>query len=384
MLVGSTTIQKESDVVSSSGSLLPSLFPKKSAPLNEQEIQDLEEAEAHVLEGKKEGSEWWSLITNLINTTHSRFSLGLIEAVHMTVAVGNQKWTESLSEASWTRNVSSETGSRPPKEATPPSHSDTPGAQAVAKSDRSQTLPAQITDNNTGVSFLVDEAEDDDGIHISPPNPVPDAKVIRKPGPKPSGMSEDSRKDDPGLLPLEWQTSAFERETSEFKGESDPVEEHDFERTTTLIPSYTPWSSYNISPQRTPAHWVPGQVPPDPYSNVLTMAHLFNLQEHHLSMPSEAHMNGGQGLGYPYYPPPPGMLWHETGNARHGNRGQSLASEAADPHVMMSVGSVGHPYTCSKLGCKFAARRGCKEGAACSRCHLCVWTRAAERKTRPP
>jgi len=40
------------------------------------------------------------------------------------------------------------------------------------------------------------------------------------------------------------------------------------------------------------------------------------------------------------------------------------------------VGSVGHPYTCAGLGCKYSHKaRGCKDGKLCTRCHLCRWNR---------
>mmetsp|Transcript_79811 Transcript_79811/g.171058 ORF Transcript_79811/g.171058 Transcript_79811/m.171058 type:complete len:147 (+) Transcript_79811:98-538(+) len=46
---------------------------------------------------------------------------------------------------------------------------------------------------------------------------------------------------------------------------------------------------------------------------------------------------------------------------------------------VVSVGSLGHPYHCERP-CKFVARsRGCFEGSTCKRCHLCTWSRAAER-----
>eukprot|EP00927_Polykrikos_kofoidii_P086390 TRINITY_DN9660_c0_g1_i3.p1 TRINITY_DN9660_c0_g1~~TRINITY_DN9660_c0_g1_i3.p1 ORF type:complete len:224 (+),score=4.53 TRINITY_DN9660_c0_g1_i3:58-672(+) len=45
-----------------------------------------------------------------------------------------------------------------------------------------------------------------------------------------------------------------------------------------------------------------------------------------------------------------------------------------------SVGSVGHPFDC-KGGCKFhRTLRGCKDGAMCSRCHLCRWHRSMKNK----
>jgi len=40
-----------------------------------------------------------------------------------------------------------------------------------------------------------------------------------------------------------------------------------------------------------------------------------------------------------------------------------------------SVGSIGHPYTCAEA-CKFHPKpRGCKDGALCTRCHVCRWNR---------
>eukprot|EP00931_Biecheleriopsis_adriatica_P112710 TRINITY_DN8743_c0_g1_i1.p1 TRINITY_DN8743_c0_g1~~TRINITY_DN8743_c0_g1_i1.p1 ORF type:complete len:251 (+),score=42.66 TRINITY_DN8743_c0_g1_i1:96-848(+) len=45
-----------------------------------------------------------------------------------------------------------------------------------------------------------------------------------------------------------------------------------------------------------------------------------------------------------------------------------------------SLGSVGHPYTCSEA-CKYVKKgRGCKDGANCVRCHLCEWKK---KETRP-
>jgi len=49
-----------------------------------------------------------------------------------------------------------------------------------------------------------------------------------------------------------------------------------------------------------------------------------------------------------------------------------------DTDGVVSVGSVGHPQCCA-APCKYASRRGCKDGAACARCHLCPWTRELER-----
>jgi len=48
----------------------------------------------------------------------------------------------------------------------------------------------------------------------------------------------------------------------------------------------------------------------------------------------------------------------------------------------LSIGSMGHPYTCA-LGCKYFTKRGqCKDGDHCTRCHLCHWSRYNERTGR--
>mmetsp|Transcript_107768 Transcript_107768/g.311384 ORF Transcript_107768/g.311384 Transcript_107768/m.311384 type:complete len:263 (-) Transcript_107768:337-1125(-) len=47
-----------------------------------------------------------------------------------------------------------------------------------------------------------------------------------------------------------------------------------------------------------------------------------------------------------------------------------------------SAGSVGHPFTCAEA-CKYAKKtRGCKDGAACNRCHHCEWVRHAKDKNQ--
>lgn len=49
----------------------------------------------------------------------------------------------------------------------------------------------------------------------------------------------------------------------------------------------------------------------------------------------------------------------------------------------LSRGSVGHPGACSPA-CKYIRKRkGCKDGADCSHCHLCVWHSHRARFTRP-
>lgn len=52
--------------------------------------------------------------------------------------------------------------------------------------------------------------------------------------------------------------------------------------------------------------------------------------------------------------------------------------------VLPSKGSLGHPFTCGEA-CKYASKpRGCKDGSACDRCHICDWKRAKQDVPPPP
>mmetsp|Transcript_80468 Transcript_80468/g.230980 ORF Transcript_80468/g.230980 Transcript_80468/m.230980 type:complete len:321 (+) Transcript_80468:73-1035(+) len=57
-------------------------------------------------------------------------------------------------------------------------------------------------------------------------------------------------------------------------------------------------------------------------------------------------------------------------------------SKAVSQGFTVSAGSVGHPETCLEA-CQYVKRKGgCKEGAACTRCHLCFWQRPGIRMAR--
>ena len=62
----------------------------------------------------------------------------------------------------------------------------------------------------------------------------------------------------------------------------------------------------------------------------------------------------------------------------------SSSDEMDTPHtlnsgVWPSMGSVGHPHMCA-APCKFAGKNSCKDGESCTRCHICIWTRAKYRE----
>lgn len=64
--------------------------------------------------------------------------------------------------------------------------------------------------------------------------------------------------------------------------------------------------------------------------------------------------------------------------ASHAHAAQSAGAGAQappSPEPVLSIGSVGHPFTCQDA-CKYVwKKRGCKDGADCSRCHACVYNR---------
>jgi hypothetical protein len=54
---------------------------------------------------------------------------------------------------------------------------------------------------------------------------------------------------------------------------------------------------------------------------------------------------------------------------------RTWSSETCEGVQCCSVGSIGHPMKCA-LPCKYVGKeRGCKDGANCSRCHLCSFRR---------
>jgi len=91
------------------------------------------------------------------------------------------------------------------------------------------------------------------------------------------------------------------------------------------------------------------QIAPCPMPNVTVMQHM-------PYVPSE-----------PPIPPPPD---HAPGSMPE--EAQTAPRPVPCP---VSIGSVGHPFSCAGA-CKYARkRRGCKDGVSCDRCHLCEWKR---------
>jgi len=51
---------------------------------------------------------------------------------------------------------------------------------------------------------------------------------------------------------------------------------------------------------------------------------------------------------------------------------------ASEELLWLSEGSIGHPHSC-KEACRYIKRKGgCRDGTSCKKCHLCFWRRAGE------
>eukprot|EP00931_Biecheleriopsis_adriatica_P081552 TRINITY_DN54890_c0_g1_i1.p1 TRINITY_DN54890_c0_g1~~TRINITY_DN54890_c0_g1_i1.p1 ORF type:complete len:237 (-),score=37.65 TRINITY_DN54890_c0_g1_i1:122-832(-) len=55
-------------------------------------------------------------------------------------------------------------------------------------------------------------------------------------------------------------------------------------------------------------------------------------------------------------------------------------NDLKEKETTLSQGSMGHPYSCGEA-CKYAMKaRGCKDGEACPRCHLCQWKKSDRKR----
>mmetsp|Transcript_141491 Transcript_141491/g.452320 ORF Transcript_141491/g.452320 Transcript_141491/m.452320 type:complete len:289 (-) Transcript_141491:41-907(-) len=77
-----------------------------------------------------------------------------------------------------------------------------------------------------------------------------------------------------------------------------------------------------------------------------------------------------------FVPPPPSPPPAPLANVSDDG---SSAGSSSNPQVI-SVGSVGHPFSCAEA-CKFSCKpKGCKDGATCLRCHACDWSRHSRKR----
>lgn len=77
--------------------------------------------------------------------------------------------------------------------------------------------------------------------------------------------------------------------------------------------------------------------------------------------------------------PPPPAPFYAAPNGCEGNAAPKPAQDAP----LASLGSYGHPHRCA-LPCKYAGKkRGCRDGAKCSKCHLCRWRQGTTAPGRP-
>eukprot|EP00928_Gymnodinium_smaydae_P080428 TRINITY_DN6411_c0_g4_i1.p1 TRINITY_DN6411_c0_g4~~TRINITY_DN6411_c0_g4_i1.p1 ORF type:complete len:577 (-),score=62.45 TRINITY_DN6411_c0_g4_i1:114-1628(-) len=79
----------------------------------------------------------------------------------------------------------------------------------------------------------------------------------------------------------------------------------------------------------------------------------------------------------PFWPCPPCV---DASAVSSSDANAPLAEEAK----AISVGSRGHPTECADPCKYFSKGRGCKDGAACDRCHVCPWKRPVREHTGAP
>jgi len=81
--------------------------------------------------------------------------------------------------------------------------------------------------------------------------------------------------------------------------------------------------------------------------------------------------------------PPPPMLPGATKRPTT-PRGQTEEASEGNVEPPPSAGSCGHPHQCGAPCKYFWKASGCKDGAACERCHLCKWVRPRKKAEAAP
>lgn len=83
-------------------------------------------------------------------------------------------------------------------------------------------------------------------------------------------------------------------------------------------------------------------------------------------------------------PPPPAPVAPRSAHggyqaSRQQPHQQAFRTFGPPAPVVTSIGTVGHPFNCGEA-CKYAKKpRGCKDGAQCTRCHCCDWSKHGAR-----
>eukprot|EP00931_Biecheleriopsis_adriatica_P066490 TRINITY_DN40833_c0_g1_i1.p1 TRINITY_DN40833_c0_g1~~TRINITY_DN40833_c0_g1_i1.p1 ORF type:complete len:901 (+),score=161.53 TRINITY_DN40833_c0_g1_i1:82-2784(+) len=322
MLLGSTSPGNHSEVISSSFGLLPGLGLMQEPLLSSDEIEALEAAESTVMEGKGETTEWFSLLTSLINHVHRHASMAIVEFVDEFEAARSSR-------PGGTRSPSQQSLS-----------------SSLSLSQRLQTLtPASAASGSEKM---------------------------------PSTLQDPIRERTNSVL------SSSQRQSSVASYGSDYMP-----RPMKVIPSSLP-----STPEATPLH--PGLFPRSTMPQLLpqTPQVQTRFMSETIDESSSSHSPAGSTIGSGGGSTNLATFTGSTSSAGFngsagGPSGGSASWKVGDyimegkRRVLISEGTIGHPHSCRGLGCKFALKKGCKEGAACPRCHLCPCTKTSEKSAVP-
>lgn len=355
-LVGSSSPYLQCEVVSTANGLLPSLRLADEPILSTSEIQALERAEDSVMQGQKDTSEWFAFLTGMIDKVHQHVS--------MTVVLFIQDWSTTPQEINQIPSISSA-----------PSECGLQSTPSVLGSLRGSP-------GNLGGRGCLDGDRQ--------PMSVTQAKRQMSPTEKYAALLQAAailRREEeyvPGLGDLAATGLGISSVTSNGRTMSN------MSNMSGLAPppflgqkEHTPVKVMPLStPEATPIHpgiWsqgrqgggVPGGYPITP--NAMTVFSAPQMSQ----CPQQADFMVCQQV------PPDFMVPQQVPPvpAPPVPQASTMPAQTHTRSIVVSKGTIGHPHSCRGLGCKFASKeRGCREGAECPRCHLCVWSRASEKE----
>lgn len=325
----------ESGVVSFELGLVPSLRLADVPLISQEDLKVLEEAETAVLDGCTTASEWFTIITELINKVHRQASMAFLD---LTREMGHEAHVQHTS--SRLSTMSSE-GATPPSQTEPTSPSQSFSLSEIALSDVATDLPRKKTDSGGMGSTTLSKYYgrdsrrcDSDGSNesVQQQDSLASTTILRSS----SGCLGSSGDE----LPMKVMPSSF-------GGPAICTPE-----TTPLHPGlYRAWCQSLFQPAQ----------PVSPPSAMMYPPTTPLAQDH----VEEQGISDAQTAPAPL----PQIDAKATGE------------QQSPTALIISRGTIGHPFSCRGLGCKFSSKhRGCKEGVECTRCHLCVWKREAERR----
>ena len=108
------------------------------------------------------------------------------------------------------------------------------------------------------------------------------------------------------------------------------------------------------------------------YEDICLIYAILGCAQHHLSLPLKVPMPSSRRFRNPCCSAGVMKVNRFAADLFNSIRADLLRQQEAQP---FSVGSAGHPYTCSNP-CKYVWRKqGCRDGADCPNCHYCKWQR---------